>query len=298
MNTADQRAGFCAIIGTPNAGKSTLLNQLAGEKVSIVSHKAQTTRARLRAIYMDGPAQVVLVDTPGIFKPKRKLDEAMVSNAWGALSHADCVVLLVDARTGLTEGVASIIAQLSKTAAKALLVLNKTDLIKREELLPLAEKLNQAMSFTDTFMISAMTGEGIDRLKSAIASRMPPGPWLFPDDQVADVQLRFIASEITREKIYERLHDELPYSSTVETDAWEERKDGSVKITQTIFVERDSQKAIVLGKGGQSIKLLGQLARADMERSFDRKVHLFLFVKVRENWTKDPERLRMMGLDL
>jgi GTPase len=293
-----QRAGFCAIIGAPNAGKSTLVNQLTGSKVSIVSHKAQTTRARIRAIYMQEQTQVILVDTPGIFKPKRKLDEAMVSNAWGGASQADAVVLLVDARGGLNDGVAGIIGELRMAAKKPILALNKIDLIDNEDLLPLAERLNETMVFSDTFMINAIKGHGVDRLRTAIADRMPEGPWLFPADQVADVHLRFIASEITREKIYERLHDELPYASTVETEGWEEKRDGSVKIMQTIFVERDGQKAIVLGKGGQTIKLLGQMARTDMEQSFERRVHLFLFVKVRENWAQDPERLRMMGLEL
>jgi GTP-binding protein Era len=294
----ETRCGFCAIIGAPNAGKSTLVNTLAGAKVAIVSHKVQTTRARLRAIVMEGEAQIVLVDTPGIFQPRRKLDRAMVDNAWGGAGDADAVVLLVDGRSGLTEELQKIIEGLGNLRTKAFLVINKIDLIKREDLLKTAEAFNAAYAFERTFMVSALNGSGTEDLRKALAARMPKGPWLYPEDQVADVQLRFMASEITREKIYNRLHEELPYASTVETEAWEERKDGSVKISQVIYVERDSQKAIVLGKGGQTIKILGQQAREDMEEHFGRKVHLFLFVKVRENWSNDPERLRMMGLEL
>jgi GTP-binding protein Era len=292
------RCGFCAIIGAPNAGKSTLVNQLTGSKVSIVSHKVQTTRARIRAIAITGQAQIVLVDTPGIFKPKRMLDRAMVDNAWGGAGDADAVVFLVDGRPGLTDEAKAIIAQLEATKTKAILVINKVDLIKREQLLDISAAFNAAYPFEQTFMVSALTGSGTKDLLKAIAARMPESPWLYPEDQVADVHLRFMASEMTREKIYERLHEELPYSSTVETESWEERKDGSVKIGQVIYVERDSQKAIVLGKGGQTVKLIGQLARADMEKYFERKVHLFLFVKVRENWAEDKERLRNMGLDV
>ena len=290
------RCGFAAIIGAPNAGKSTLVNKLVGSKVSIVSHKVQTTRARIRAIYMSAESQVVLVDTPGIFKPRRKLDEAMVESAWAGAGEADAVVLIVDARRGLEDEVLKIIEGFKASKTKAMLVLNKIDLIEIEKLMPLAEQCSAAFPFTDTFMVSAISGSGVAKLGEKLAQMMPLGPWLYPEDQTADVHLRFIASEITREKIYERLHDELPYSSTVETEAWEEKKDGSVKITQVIFVERDSQKAIVLGKGGAQIKVLGQLARKEMEESFERRVHLFLFVKVRENWAVDPERLRMMGL--
>jgi GTPase len=296
MTDIQTRCGFTAIIGAPNAGKSTLVNKLVGAKISIVSHKVQTTRARIRAIYMHEQSQVVLVDTPGIFKPRRKLDEAMVESAWTGAGEADAVVLLVDARRGLEDEVQKIIDSFKAQKAKVILVLNKVDLLDPEKLLPLAQQMGEAYEFTETFMVSALSGSGVAKLGASLAAKMPLSPWLYPDDQTADVHLRFIASEITREKIYERLHDELPYSSTVETEAWEERKDGSVKITQAIFVERDSQKAIVLGKGGAQIKVLGQLARKDMEESFERKVHLFLFVKVRENWAVDPERLRMMGL--
>jgi len=293
---ATTRCGFAAIIGAPNAGKSTLVNKLVGAKISIVSHKVQTTRARIRAIYMNGPVQVVLVDTPGIFKPRRKLDEAMVESAWTGAGEADAVVLIADARRGLDEEVQAIIAGFKSQNARPILVLNKVDLLPAEKLLPLAQQFSEAHDFSETFMVSALTGSGVAKLGERLASLMPLGPWLYPEDQTADVHLRFIASEITREKIYERLHDELPYASTVETEAWEEHSNGSVKISQTIFVERDTQKAIVLGKGGAQIKLLGQLARAEMEESFGRRVHLFLFVKVRENWAQDPERLRMMGL--
>jgi GTP-binding protein Era len=298
MPEGPTRAGFCAIIGAPNAGKSTLVNQLTGSKVSIVSHKVQTTRARIRAIAMEGNAQIVLVDTPGIFKPKRTLDRAMVSNAWGGAGDADAVVLLVDGRPGLTEEAKEIIAHLSHTKTKAVLVINQIDLMSRERLMEVAAEFNAAYPFEQTFMVSALNGSGTQDLLKYLASRMPESPWLYPADQVADVQLRFMAAEMTREVIYERLHEELPYSSTVETETWEEMKDGSVKIGQIIFVQRDSQKAIVLGKGGQTIKLLGQMARKEMEAQFGRKVHLFLFVKVRENWAEDKERLRNMGLDV
>ena len=299
MNTeTPKRCGFAAIIGAPNAGKSTLVNKLVGAKISIVSHKVQTTRARIRAIYLNGSAQVILVDTPGIFKPRRKLDEAMVGNAWGGATEADAVLLLVDARRGVDDEFVAICNTFKQQNIKAILVINKIDLLPAEKLLPLSQELNAVYDFSETFMVSAVTGSGVAKLGERLAALMPASEWLYPEDQTADVHLRFIAAEITREKIYERLHDELPYSSTVETEAWEERKDGSVKISQAIFVERDTQKAIVLGKGGAQIKLLGTLARADMEESFERKVHLFLFVKVRENWANDPERLRMMGLEL
>lgn len=292
------RCGFCAIIGAPNAGKSTLVNQLTGSKVSIVSHKVQTTRARLRAIAMEGNTQIVFVDTPGIFKPRRMLDRAMVENAWGGAGDADAVVFLVDGRPGVTDEAKAIMAQLAASQTKAILAINKIDVMKREQLLEVAAAFNAAFPFEQTFMVSALNGSGTADLRKAIAARMPEGPWLYPEDQVADVHLRFMASEMTREKIYERLHEELPYASTVETEGWEERQDGSVKINQVIYVERDSQKAIVLGKGGQTVKLIGQLARAEMEKAFERKVHLFLFVKVREGWAEDKERLRNMGLDV
>jgi GTP-binding protein Era len=295
---APTRCGFCAIIGAPNAGKSTLVNQLAGSKVSIVSHKVQTTRARIRAIAIEGASQIVLVDTPGIFKPKRTLDRAMVENAWGGAGDADAVVLLIDGRPGLTDDAKALIAQLEHTKTRAILVINKIDLMSRERLLEVAAEFNGAYPFEQTFMVSALNGSGTQDLLKFLAEKMPESPWLYPEDQVADVQLRFMAAEMTREVIYERLHEELPYASTVETESWEEQKNGSVKIGQVIYVQRDSQKAIVLGKGGQTIKLLGQMARKEMEAQFGRKVHLFLFVKVREHWPEDKERLRNMGLDV
>jgi GTP-binding protein Era len=290
------RCGFCAIIGAPNAGKSTLVNALAGAKISIVSHKVQTTRSRLRAIVIVGDSQIIFVDTPGIFKPKRRLDEAMVERAWAGAIEADAVILLCDVRRGLDDEVLAIIDGLKRNGIKAFLALNKIDLVKAESLLELAARFNEAFAFRETFMISALNGSGVDKLRERLASLMPEGPWLYGEDQIADVPLRFLAAETTREKLYERLHEELPYASTVETETWEERKDGSVRIDQVIYVERESQRKIVLGKGGQTIKALGRAARLELEKAFERRVHLFLFVKVRENWAKDPERLRAMGL--
>lgn len=296
MTDTPTRCGFCAIIGAPNAGKSTLVNALAGVKISIVSHKVQTTRSRLRAIVIAGASQIIFVDTPGIFKPKRRLDEAMVEGAWSGASEADAVILMADVRRGLNDEVVAIIDGLKKNGIAAFLALNKIDLVKPEDLLELSRKFNETFAFRETFMISALNGSGVERLRAKVAALMPEGPWLYAEDQIADVPLRFLAAETTREKLYERLHEELPYASTVETEKWEERKDGSVRIDQVIYVERDSQKKIVLGKNGQTIKALGQAARLDLEKAFERRVHLFLFVKVRENWAKDPERLRMMGL--
>jgi GTP-binding protein Era len=291
------RCGFAAIIGAPNAGKSTLINQLAGYKVAIVSRKVQTTRSRLRAILAEGSSQIILVDTPGIFAPRRRLDEAMVEAAWSGAGDADVVLLLVDARGGITEEVEGILRKLSEDRTRAVLALNKIDLVRRESLLELAGRLNTAFPFAETFMISAASGEGVDRLRASLAQMMPEGPWLYPEDQIADVPMRFMAAEITREKIYERLHQELPYASTVETESWEERPDGSVRIEQVIFVERENQRKIVLGKGGQAIKEIGRLAREELQVLLERRVHLFLFVKVRANWSTDPERLRAMGLE-
>jgi GTP-binding protein Era len=296
VTDAPTRCGFCAVIGAPNAGKSTLVNGLAGAKVSIVSHKVQTTRSRLRAIVVVGQSQIIFVDTPGIFKPKRKLDEAMVEGAWAGASEADAVILLCDVRRGLDDESLTIIEGLKKNGIKAFLALNKIDLVKPEVLLDLAARFNDAFAFRETFMVSALNGSGVGKLRDKLAAMMPEGPWLYAEDQIADVPLRFLAAEATREKLYERLHEELPYASTVETEKWEERKDGSVRIDQVIYVERESQRKIVLGKGGQTIKALGQAARLELEKAFERRVHLFLFVKVRENWAKDPERLRAMGL--
>ncbi len=293
----DTRAGFVALIGVPNAGKSTLLNALVGAKVSIVSRKVQTTRALVRGIVMEGAAQIILVDTPGIFAPKRRLDRAMVHSAWSGAADADAVCLLIDARKGVDEEVETIIRRLPEVKRPKILILNKIDLIPRERLLELAAKLNQQVPFEDTFMISALKGDGIERLREALAQRMPPSPWLYPEDQVSDAPLRMLAAEITREKIYDRLHEELPYRSTVETDQWQVRPDGSVRIEQTIFVERESQRSIVLGKNGQTIKAIGQAARIEICEVAEAKVHLFLHVKVRENWADDPARYREMGLE-
>ncbi|MFF8802241.1 MULTISPECIES: GTPase Era [unclassified Methylobacterium] len=293
----ETRAGFVALIGVPNAGKSTLLNALVGAKVSIVSRKVQTTRALVRGIVMEDAAQVVLVDTPGIFAPKRRLDRAMVHSAWSGASDADAVCLLVDARKGADEEVETILRRLPDVKRPKILILNKIDLIARERLLELVAKLNAAVPFEDTFLISALKGDGIADLRKALARRMPPGPWLYPEDQISDAPLRMLAAEITREKIYDRLHEELPYRSTVETDQWQVRPDGSVRIEQTIFVERESQRSIVLGKGGQTIKAIGQAARIEIAEAAESKVHLFLHVKVRENWADDPARYREMGLE-
>lgn len=291
------RCGFVALIGAPNAGKSTLLNQLVGGKVAIVSHKVQTTRARLRGIAALEESQIIFVDTPGIFAPRRKLDEAMVDAAWSGVSDADVTVLLVDARSGLTDEVKAIVEQLGSAVADTVLALNKTDVADREVLLELARTLNQPLAFAETFMISAETGDGVADLKTYLAGRMPEGPWLYPEDQMADVPLRQMASEITREKIYQRLHQELPYASTVETESWKEQRDGSVRIEQVVFVERESQRKIALGKGGQTIKAIGKAAREELQDLLGCKVHLFLFVKVREKWGQDPERYLQMGLD-
>ena len=291
------RAGFVAIIGAPNAGKSTLLNQLVGSKVAIVTHKVQTTRARIRGIAIEGDAQIVFVDTPGIFKPKRRLDRAMVDAAWGGADDADQVLLLVDVQKGITEEVRAILKSLEDSGRKVILALNKIDGVPHAKLLQLAQELNEAGLFTDIFMISALTGDGVDDLRRHVAALMPESPWLYPEDQIADVPMRSLAAEITREKAYLRLHDELPYALTVETESWEQKKDGSIRIQQIIYVERDSQKKIVLGKGGQAIKVIGQLAREELQELLETKVHLFLFVKVRENWGNDRERFGAMGLD-
>jgi GTP-binding protein Era len=293
----ETRCGFAALVGAPNAGKSTLLNQLVGAKVSIVSRKAQTTRALVRGIAIEGTAQIILVDTPGIFKPKRKLDRAMVASALSGATDADVIALLVDARRGLDEEVEAILTQLASAKAPKILVLNKVDVIAREKLLTLAAKLNEREKFEETFMVSALTGDGVGDLRHALGRRMKPSPWLYPEDQLSDAPLRLLAAEITREQIYERLHDELPYQSTVETDSWTNQKDGSARIEQTIYVARDGQKRIVIGEGGKTIKAIGQAARREIMEAAEQTVHLFLFVKVRENWAEDPERYREMRLD-
>jgi GTP-binding protein Era len=291
------RCGFVALIGAPNAGKSTLLNTLVGAKVSIVSRKVQTTRALVRGIALEGPAQIIFVDTPGIFAPKRRLDRAMVTSAWGGAGDADVVCLLIDARKGLDPESEAILEKLPDLRQPTILILNKIDLVEHEKLLGLAADLNARHAFAETFMISASRGHGVAHVRAKLAAMMRPGPWLYPEDQVSDAPLRALAAEITREKLFERLHDELPYASTVETDQWKEQKDGSVRIEQTIFVERESQRKIVLGKGGQTIKAIGSAARVEIAEAAEAKVHLFLFVKVRENWGDDPERYREMGLE-
>ena len=292
---AETRCGFIAIIGVPNAGKSTLVNALVGAKVSIVSHKVQTTRMPLRGIAIEGASQLIFMDTPGIFTPRRRLDRAMVEAAWGGAGDADIVVLMIDAAKGIDEDVERILTKLQGRKAPLILALNKIDRVKKERLLDLARDCNARVPFTATFMISALSGDGLADLKSHLARTVAPGPWHYPADEISDAPLRVMAAEITREKIFERLHDELPYQATVETTSWLE-KGKAVRIEQTIYVERDSQKAIVLGHGGRTIKQLSMQARLELTGILERPVHLFLFVKVRENWGDDPERYRDMGL--
>ena len=291
------RAGFVAIVGPTNAGKSTLTNRLVGTKVSIVTQKVQTTRTRVTGILNRGACQTIFVDTPGVFRPRRRLDRAMVAAAWAGAADADLVVMVVDAERGIDEAVEAVVKGLKEGGRRALLALNKIDLVKRETLLGLAAEMNERFTFEATFMISAQGGSGCDDLLAAIEERLPFGPWLFPEDQLSDLPERMLAAEVTREKIFLRLHQELPYSIHVETESWKDQKDGSVRIEQVIYVERDGQKAIVLGKGGATAKLIGSMAREEMEQIFDRRVHLFLFVKVRANWAEDRERYRAMGLD-
>lgn len=291
------RAGFVALIGAPNAGKSTLLNQLVGSKVSIVTHKVQTTRALVRGIAIHGNAQIILVDTPGIFAPKRRLERAMVSTAWSGATDADVVALLIDSRKGFTDENRAILDRLVDIPRERILILNKIDVTRRERLLELAAEGNARVPFARTFMVSALTGDGVQEMLDYFASVMPPGPWLYPEDQLSDLPLRFLAAEVTREKLMIRLHEELPYHATVETEGWQERRDGSVRIDQVVYVARDSQRKIVLGKGGQTVKAISTAARQELEKALERRVHLFLFVKVRENWAEDPERYREMGLE-
>ena len=293
----ETRCGFVAIIGAPNAGKSTLVNQLVGTKVTIVSHKVQTTRMRIRGIAIAGASQLIFIDTPGIFRPRRRLDRAMVEAAWRVAAEADVVVLLVDCVKGLEEQVESILAQLT-TVGRRLLVLNKVDRLRtKEPLLKMAADICAKLPFDRVFMVSALNGDGIADLKAYLAASVPPGPWHYPEDEVSDLPMRLLAAEITREKIFNRLHDELPYATTVETTAWKELKDGSVRIEQTIFVERDNQRKIMLGKRGTTIKQISMEARAELTEMLAQTVHLFLFVKVRERWGDDPERYREMGLE-
>ncbi len=294
---ADTRCGFVALIGAPNVGKSTLLNALVGTKVSIVSHKVQTTRTIVRGIAIEGKAQLIFVDTPGIFAPRRRLDRAMVASAWQGASDADLSGILIDAKKGLDEEAQAILARAADVRGEKFLVLNKIDLVGKEALLDLARRANEEAAFAATFMVSALTGDGVDDIKRWIGERLPAGPWLYPADQISDAPLRQLAAEITREKLYERLHQELPYQSTVETETWKELKDGSVRVEQTIYVERESQRKIVLGRGGQTIKAIGADARREIAEIAEAPVHLFLFVKVREKWGDDPERYRQLGLE-
>ncbi len=291
------RCGFIALIGAPNAGKSTLLNALVGSKVAIVTPKVQTTRALLRGIATAGQSQLVFIDTPGIFRPRRRLDRAMVTTAWGGARDADMAAVLIDATKGLDEEATAILDQLGEIAQPKVLILNKVDAAEKTKLLTLAQSANAKVKFETTFMISALTGDGVEDVKSWFAANVPKGPWHFPADELSDAPIRQLAAEITREKLYLKLHQELPYQSTVETEKWEERKDGSVRIEQTIYVERESQRKIVLGKGGSAIKAIGSAARRDIAEAIGQNVHLFLFVKVRENWGDDPERYRHMGLE-
>jgi GTP-binding protein Era len=292
-----RRSGFVALIGAPNAGKSTLINQLVGTKVSIVTHKVQTTRAIVRGIATHRQAQIVFVDTPGIFKPRRTLDRAMVRTAWGGAKDADLVLVLIDAERGLKGDAGAMVENLADVRQPKILVLNKIDRVKRETLLALTAEINAKAEFERTFMISALDGSGCSDLLDYLSGRLPVGPWYYPEDQVSDLPMRQLAAEITREKLYLRLHQELPYSSHVETEKWEDLPNGSVRIEQVIYVERDSQKKIVLGHKGETIKAIGQSARKDIADILDQKVHLFLFVKVRDNWSDDPERYREMGLE-
>ncbi|UWQ22897.1 GTPase Era [Jannaschia sp. W003] len=299
MQDTPTRAGFAALIGEPNAGKSTLTNALVGAKVSIVTHKVQTTRARIRGVAMEGPAQIVIVDTPGLFRPRRRLDRAMVAAAWGGASDADVVVLMVEAHRGLTEGVRAILDRLAEAPPQApvWLAINKIDRVKAEALLALSAELNESHPFAETFMISAERGHGVPALKAKLAAAMPEGPLLYPEDQIADLPVRMIAAEITREKLTLRLHQELPYQLTVETEAWEERPDGSVRIEQAIFVMRDGHKGIVLGHKGETAKAVGKAAREELAEFLGQKVHLFLHVRVRPNWLEESERYEAIGLD-
>jgi GTP-binding protein Era len=291
------RCGFVALIGAPNAGKSTLTNALVGSKVAIVTPKVQTTRALLRGIVMAGPAQLVLVDTPGIFAPRRRLDRAMVTTAWGGASDADIVAVLIDAKTGLDDAADAMLQKLDEVRQPKILIFNKVDLVEKEKLLTLARAGAARGKFEAVFMISAKSGDGVGDVRNWLAEHVPAGPWHYPEDEVSDAPVRQLAAEITREKLYLKLHQELPYQSTVETETWTERKDGSVRIEQTIYVERESQRKIVLGKAGQTIKAIGEASRRELAEILEKPVHLFLFVKVREGWGDDPERYRQMGLE-
>jgi GTP-binding protein Era len=298
MQEGQTRCGFIALIGAPNVGKSTLINALVGSKVAIVSHKVQTTRALLRGIAIVDGSQLVFIDTPGIFAPKRRLERAMVTNAWTGVHDADIAAVLVDAARGLDDEADSILARLAEVRQPKILLINKVDLVDKSALLAIVKAANERVTFAATFMISALTGDGVADVKHWLAAHVPPGPWHYPEDQITDVPMRQLAAEITREKLFLRLHQELPYQSTVETESWKELRDGSTRIEQTIYVERESQRKIVLGKGGQTIKAIGADARREIADMIEGNVHLFLFVKVREHWADDPERYRGMGLEL
>ncbi|WP_139413017.1 GTPase Era [Bartonella mastomydis] len=291
------RSGFVVLIGLPNAGKSTLVNQLVGTKVSIVTHKVQTTRTLIRGIVIHDNVQIILVDTPGVFRPHKRLERAMVSAAWGGAKSADVLLVLIDAQSGLSDEVDMMLDIVNTMRQEKVLVLNKVDTVVKSSLLALTTKINERVKFAQTFMISALNGSGCKDLLHALSNMMQEGPWYYPEDQISDMPMRHLAAEITREKLFLRLHDELPYSSTVETESFEERSDGSVKINQVIYVERESQRKIILGTKGDTIKTIGQAARKELMKIMDQKVHLFLFVKVRNNWDTDPERYREMGLD-
>ncbi len=296
-DTSPSRAGFVALIGAPNAGKSTLMNHLVGTKVSIVTHKVQTTRAIIRGITIHDNSQIIFVDTPGIFKPRRKLDIAMVSTAWGGARDADLVALLIDCERGITGNIEDILRSLKDVRQPKILLLNKIDTVQRDKLLQLAAKANEMMPFDQTFMISALKGDGCEDLKEFFATALPEGPYLYPEDQISDLPMRQLAAEITREKLFLRLHQELPYASHVETESWKPEPKGGVRVDQVIYVERESQKKIIIGKSGNTIKAISMAARREISEAIEEQVHLFLFVKVRENWVNDPERYRQMGLE-
>lgn len=289
--------GFVALVGAPNAGKSTLLNSLVGSKIAIVTHKVQTTRSRLIGVAVHNDAQMIFVDTPGIFTARKRLERAMVAAAWEGANDADVVVLLVDASRKIEDSTRKIAEELNESGKKTILALNKIDLVKRDSLLAITKELNDICSFEETLMISAKKGNGLDDLRDVIAGHLPKGPWLYPEDHLTDITERMLAAEITREKLYLRFHEELPYATTIETERWKDLKDGSVRIEQVIYVERDSQKKIIIGKSGQGLKTIGKMAREELEQLLDRRVHLFIFVKVRKGWSDDKERYHNMGLD-
>ncbi len=297
LDLTDTSCGFIALVGAPNAGKSTLLNSLVGTKVSIVTHKAQTTRSQVRGVVTLDTAQLVFVDTPGIFAPKRRLDRAMVDSAWSGAGDADIVAFIVDAEKGLTAELESLVEGLANVRHPKILVLNKIDTIRREKLLNLSEELNSRLRFEATFMISALKGDGVQDFIDWCIKHIPPGPWHFPEDHLTDLTMAITAAEITREKLFLRIHDEIPYNATVETESFKIQKDGSYKIDQVIYVTRDTHKKIVLGAGGQTIKTIGAEARKELMEMYELPVHLFIFVKVREKWGDDPERYREMGLE-